>query len=63
MNHWNKDKLSPEELKKEIETLKRLVFAIYSKLPPEEKNVIFQNFASSHDPEDRDAASLLNVYR
>ncbi len=63
MNNWNNNQSSPEQLKKEITRLQKLVFLIYSKLPQEERQAIFDQLSNSFDPEDKDISMLINSYR
>lgn len=63
MNTWNRDKSSPDELRKDIEKLQRLVFLIYSKLPQEERQAIFNELTNSGNRDDLDMGSLINSYR
>lgn len=63
MSYWNNDKSSPEELRKDIDKLQRLVFIIYSKLPQEEKQAIFDELSRSTNREDLDMSMLINSYR
>ncbi|HBC5915861.1 hypothetical protein PSG00_13775 [Proteus mirabilis] len=63
MSYWNNDKSSPEELRKDIDKLQRLVFIIYSKLPQEEKQAIFDELSRSTNRDDLDMSMLINSYR
>lgn len=63
MSYWNNDKSSPEELRKDIDKLQRLVFIIYSKLPQEEKQAIFDELSRSTSRDDLDMSMLINSYR
>ncbi|EPE2490198.1 hypothetical protein ACT99U_002968 [Escherichia coli] len=54
---------SKEELEKELNSLKYALFLVYSRLPMEDKNAIYNEMISSLDFNDRDLASNLNSFR
>ncbi|HHZ5578517.1 TPA: hypothetical protein ACWJ78_005904, partial [Escherichia coli] len=51
---------SKEELEKELNSLKYALCLVYSRLPMEDKNAIYNEMISSIDFNDRDLASHLN---
>ncbi|HFU4338115.1 TPA: hypothetical protein ACH51X_004831, partial [Escherichia coli] len=51
---------SKEELEKELNSLKYALCLVYSRLPMEDKNAIYNEMISSLDFNDRDLASHLN---
>ncbi|HAW0682054.1 TPA: hypothetical protein ACGRWX_000688 [Escherichia coli] len=54
---------SKEELEKELNSLKYALCLVYSRLPMEDKNAIYNEMISSLDFNDRDLASNLNSFR
>ncbi|EBX5135183.1 hypothetical protein FZ387_17730 [Salmonella enterica] len=54
---------SKEELEKELNSLKYALCLVYSRLPMEDKNAIYNEMISSLDFNDRDLASHLNSFR
>ncbi|HBB8310594.1 TPA: hypothetical protein J8F53_004348 [Escherichia coli] len=54
---------SKEELEKELNSLKYALCLVYSRLPMEDKNAIYNEMISSLDFNDRDLASRLNSFR
>ncbi|EMA9137419.1 hypothetical protein U5329_004859 [Escherichia coli] len=54
---------SKEELEKELNSLKYALCLVYSRLPMEDKNAIYNEMISSLDFNDRDLASHLNGFR
>ncbi|EBJ4731847.1 hypothetical protein FPQ45_12330 [Salmonella enterica] len=54
---------SKEELEKELNSLKYALCLVYSRLPIEDKNAIYNEMISSLDFNDRDLASHLNSFR
>lgn len=54
---------SKEELEKELNSLKYVLCLVYSRLPMEDKNAIYNEMISSLDFNDRDLASHLNSFR
>ncbi|EBL3893691.1 hypothetical protein E2J67_00225 [Salmonella enterica subsp. enterica serovar Kentucky] len=54
---------SKEELEKELNSLKYALCLVYSRLPMEDKNDIYNEMISSLDFNDRDLASHLNSFR
>ena len=54
---------SKEELEKELNSLKYALCLVYSRLPMEDKNAIYNEMISSLDFIDRDLASHLNSFR
>ena len=52
---------SKEELEKELNSLKYALCLVYSRLPMEDKNAIYNEMISSLDFNDRDLASHLNT--
>ncbi|EEJ8445352.1 hypothetical protein GVB59_000044 [Salmonella enterica] len=54
---------SKEELEKELNSLKYALCLVYSRLPMEDKNAIYNEMISSLDFNDRDLASYLNSFR
>lgn len=54
---------SKEELDKELNSLKYALCLVYSRLPMEDKNAIYNEMISSLDFNDRDLASHLNSFR
>ena len=54
---------SKEELEKELNSLKYALCLVYSRLPMEDKNAIYNEMISSLDCTDRDLASHLNSFR
>ncbi|MEJ3312413.1 hypothetical protein WDK42_05540 [Escherichia coli] len=54
---------SKEELEKELNSLKYALCLVYSRLPMEDKNAIYNEMISSLDFNDRDLASHLNNFR
>ena len=53
---------SKEELEKELNSLKYALCLVYSRLPMEDKNAIYNEMISSLDFNDRDLASHLTTY-
>lgn len=53
---------SKEELEKELNSLKYALCLVYSRLPMEDKNAIYNEMISSLDFNDRDLASHLNSF-
>ncbi|ELZ3068830.1 hypothetical protein ACIPLI_000086 [Escherichia coli] len=54
---------SKEELEKELNSLKYALCLVYSRLPMEDKNAIYNEMISSLDFNGRDLASHLNSFR
>lgn len=54
---------SKEELEKELNSLKYALCLVYSRLPMEDKNAIYNEMISSLDFNDRDLSSNLNSFR
>lgn len=54
---------SKEELEKELNSLKYALCLVYSRLPMEDKNAIYNEMISCLDFNDRDLASHLNSFR
>lgn len=54
---------SKEELEKELNSLKYALCLVYSRLPMEDKNAIYNEMISSLDFNDRGLASHLNSFR
>ncbi|HCO0407994.1 TPA: hypothetical protein N6613_000015 [Escherichia coli] len=54
---------SKEELEKELNSLKYALCLVYSRLPMEDKNAIYNEMISSLDFNDRYLASHLNSFR
>ncbi|EHJ2889525.1 hypothetical protein J9O17_001954 [Salmonella enterica] len=59
----NNKPLSNEELQRELKKLHKLVSLIYSKLPPDARQAVFDELTRSGDRDDLDTASRINSYR
>lgn len=59
----NNKPLSNEELQRELKKLHKLVSLIYSKLPPADRQAVFDELNRSGDRDDLDTSSRINTYR
>lgn len=59
----NQKQMSSEDLQKEIKKLQKLLFLVYSKLPQESRQEIFDELNKSFDRDDLDTSSRINTYR